>query len=311
MTTLVTGHGLVGALAVEALRRSGEKVVVYDLAPPPDDVPGRTAVTGDILRLDDLVAAVRHTRPERILHTAGLLTPAGRERPHETVQVNVSGTVNVLEAARLAGVPRVVTCSSVVVYDAGTAAERIGEDHPTGPRTVYAATKLAAELLGREYVRLFGLSVLAVRFAAVYGPASHPGGGVSRVVHDALAEALATGHARVRRRWPGRIELLYASDAAAALIAAGFADSPRHDAFNVGSGELVSAADLAAAIAAATGATVEIVDAGAETNPHVTDAPLDLRRARDELGWSPAYDLGRGLTEQLAWLRADAERARA
>lgn len=307
MTTLVTGHGLVGSRAVEALRRRGERVVVYDLTPPLT-VPGITSVQGDILRLDALTAAVREHRPDRILHTAGLLTPAGRERPHDTVQVNISGTANVLEAARLCAVARVVICSSVVVYDATVPAERIGEDHPTGPRTVYAATKLAAELLGREYARLAGMSVLAVRFAAVYGPASRPGGGVSRVINDALTDAIGTGHARVRRRWPGHQELLYAVDAADALVAAGFAARPRHDVFNIGSGEHVAVEDVGAAVAEMTGASVEIVDAGLEVNPHVVGAPLDLRRARDELGWSPAYDLRRGLAEQTAWLRQARER---
>lgn len=307
MTTLVTGHGLVGSRAVEALRRRGERVVVYDLTPPLT-VPGITSVQGDILRLDALTAAVREHRPDRILHTAGLLTPAGRERPHDTVQVNISGTANVLEAARLCAVARVVICSSVVVYDATVPAERIGEDHPTGPRTVYAATKLAAELLGREYARLAGMSVLAVRFAAVYGPGPRPSGGVSRVIHDALTDAIGAGRARVRRRWPGHQELLYAVDAADALVAAGVATRPRHDVFNIGSGEHVAVEDVGAAVAEATGATVEIVDAGEEVNPHVVGAPLDLRRARDELDWSPAYDLRRGLAEHAAWLRQPEER---
>jgi len=84
--------------------------------------------------------------------------------------------------------------------------------------------------------------------------------------------------------------------------------APRHDTFNVGSGSVVSVDELARAIGSATGSPVEVIDAGEEVNPFVVSAPLDLDRAREELGWSPAHDLRSGLDEHAAWLR-DALRA--
>jgi len=304
MTTLLTGHGLVGARVVAQLRASDEEVVVYDLAPP-EPGPGVVPIAGDLLDLAALVSAVRRHRPERILHTAGLLTPDGVTRPHDTVRVNVLGTANVLEAARLEQVPRVVLTSSVVVYDPTVAADRVSEDHPCRPATVYAATKRSAELLGGTYARSFGLSFLSVRFAAVYGPARRPGGGVSRLIHEALGTAIADGRASLKRRWPGRQELLYADDAASALIAAGAAVAPPHATFNIGSGEPVTVAELATAIGrAAGGAAIEVVEPGADANPDVVDAPLDLTRAADELGWRPRFGLRAGLAEHAAWLRA-------
>lgn len=303
MTTLVTGHGLVGARAAVLLRARDEEVVVYDLAPPPSR-SGMVAVTGDLLDLDALVEAVTRYRPQRILHTAGLLTPAGVARPHDTIQVNVLGTANVLEAARRAGVSRVVLTSSVVVYDAAVRTDRVGEDHPAAGATVYAATKRSGELLGAAYGRSCGLSFLVVRFAAVYGPTHRPGGGVSRVIHEALSAAVLERRASLKRRWPGRQELVYVEDAAEALIAAGFAVAPRHSAFNVGSGEPVTVPELAAAIGHAAGdVPVVVVDAGSDANPDVIDAPLDLSRAADELGWHPRHDLRGGLAEYAAWLR--------
>ena len=304
MTTLLTGHGLVGARVVAQLRARGEQVVVYDLAPP-EPGPGIVPIAGDLLDLAALVEAVRRHRPERILHTAGLLTPAGVTRPHDTVRVNVLGTANVLEAARLEQVGRVVLTSSVVVYDRTVASDRVTEDHPCAPATVYAATKRSAELLGGAYARSFGLSFLTLRYAAAYGPAERPGGGVSRLIHETLGTAIADGRASLKRRWAGRQELLYSEDAASALIAAGFAVAPRHTTFNIGSGEPVTVAELARAIGAAGGgAAIEVVDAGADANPDVIDAPLDLTRAADELGWRPRFDLRRGLAEHAAWLRA-------
>jgi nucleoside-diphosphate-sugar epimerase len=304
VTTLLTGHGLVGARVVAQLRARDEEVVVYDLAPP-EPGPGVVPIAGDLLDQAALLLAVRRHRPERILHTAGLLTPAGVAQPHDTIRVNVLGTANVLEVARLEQVPRVVLTSSVVVYDPTVMTDRVTEDHPCAPTTVYAATKRSAELLGGSYARSFGLSFLTVRFAAVYGPARRPGGGVSRLIHETLGMAIADGRASLKRRWHGRQELLYAEDAASALIAAGFAVAPRHDTFNVGSGQPVTVVELGRAIgAAAGGAEITVVDPGADANSDVVDAPLDITRARDELGWRPRFDLRRGLAEHAAWLRA-------
>jgi len=214
----------------------------------------------------------------------------------------------VLEAARLEGVRRVVLCSSGTVYDdaAPTPGGVMTEDHPTAPGTVYAATKLACEQIGRGYASLFGFEFLSVRFAAVYGPAFTPGGGVTRVIHDALTAALKTGHARVRRRWQGRMELVYSADAAAGLVAAGFAPAPAHTVFNIGSGELTSADDVAALVAEFTGAEAEVVEPQglAESNPRARlEAAYDLSRARAEIGYQPAYTLQRGIRELTAWLR--------
>jgi nucleoside-diphosphate-sugar epimerase len=313
MTTLITGGGLVGARAAEQVLERGDDVVLFDVAPNRallgPAAERMTIVRGDLLLLPELLAAVRQYRPERILHTAGLLTPAGQERPYFTVQVNVVGTTNVLEAARLEGVRRVVLCSSGTVYasEVETPGGVMTEDHPAAPATVYAATKLACEQIGNGYASLFGFEFLSVRFAAVYGPAFTPGGGVTRVIHDALTAALTTGQARVRRRWQGRMELVYSADAAAGLVAAGFAPAPAHNVFNIGSGELTSADDVAAMIAEFTGAQVEVVEPQglAESNPRARlEAAYDLSRAGADIGYQPRYTLQRGIRELADWLRA-------
>lgn len=309
MTTLVTGCGLVGVPVVELLGERGDEVVVLDL----DATAARSrvdaeVVAGDVRDLDDLARAVSSHRPERIVHTAALLTPAGRSHPHETIAVNLMGTANVLEAARAGGVRRVVLCSSVVVYDASLSADRaVAEDHPCAARTVYAATKLAAEQLGRAYAAQFGLEFAAVRLAAVYGPAPEPGGGVSRLVLEVARAALRDGRADFPRRWPGRQDLVFSRDAAAGLVAAACAATLVHDAFNVGGGTAVSVDDVARALADHTGADVRVSEPRVgEANPDVVTALLDLRRSREELGYAPRYDLRQGLGELVAWLRAGA-----
>ncbi len=312
MTTLITGGGLVGARAVEQVLERGDDVVLYDLAPNRALLGAAaeriTIARGDVLQLPELLAAVQRYRPQRILHTAGLLTPDGQERPYTTIQVNLVGTANVLEAARLEDVSRVVLCSSGTVYDAAAPTDGpvLDEEHPTRPSSVYSATKLAAEHVGLGYAGLFGFQFLVVRFAAVYGPAFAPGGGISRVVHDALLTALRTGKASVRRRWVGKQELVYARDAAAGLVAAGFAENPPHTVYNIGSGEGSSAEDVAALVAEYTGAEVQIVEPQglAESNPRARlEAVFDQSRARAEIGYAPTYDLKRGMRDLATWMR--------
>ena len=306
MSTLITGGGLIGSRAAELVRVRGDNPVIFDAAPL--EAAGFTVERGDILHLPELLACIKKHRPERLLHTASLLTPAGQERPYLTTQVNLVGTLNVLEAARLEGIRRVVYCSSSTIYASTPAGQHlVPEDHPTGPNSVYAATKLAGEHLGRTYARLFGFEFVTVRFAAVYGPSSHPGGGVSRVVHDAVLAAARTGHATVPRRWRGTFELLHSHDAAVGLVAAAFSTVLAHDTYNVGSGDLRTVEEVAKIIAQHTGADVHVAEpqGAVEATPAAALPALDISRARSELNYAPCYDLESGIAELVRVTRTE------
>src|SRR4051794_10197776 len=118
MTTLVTGAGQIGAHIAHILIGEGRAPVLYDVNPPreflrsvvPDD--SLAVELGNICDLATLIDAIRRYRVQRIIHTAGLLPPKTEEVPRLATQVNIEGTVNVLEAARLTGVARVVFCST-------------------------------------------------------------------------------------------------------------------------------------------------------------------------------------------------------
>jgi nucleoside-diphosphate-sugar epimerase len=257
MAVLVTGSGLVGSQIARLLVEAGDPPVLLDLAPQLDalaDVvdPRRlTVVQGDLLNPLDLVRVLRDERITRIVHTAAnpLLTVGAQRQPASAIQVNIMGTVNLLEAARAFGVERVVFTSSAVLAHYLVGGEdrddRLKEEAYPRPSTFYAATKQAAENLGLCYARWFGIDFVAVRYAAVVGPwrGRGGGGGPSQTFRELVERALRGEVAALPRR---PVEWLYSRDAAAGALLALRAEGLKSRVFNIGSGRVASAEDVAA-----------------------------------------------------------------
>ena len=180
-TILVTGGtGLVGANAVRFLLDRGEQPVLFDvalneklLAAVGVDAKSIPVIRGDVSDMPGLISAIRDHGVNRIIHLAAFLGEEVQRRPYSGVRLNLMGIVNVLEAARLEGVKRVVLASSGTVY-LGSMGEggpkKIDETIPLNPLSIYAATKASSEFLGRTYAQRFGFEFITVRFAALYGP---------------------------------------------------------------------------------------------------------------------------------------------
>ncbi len=160
MTTLITGAGMLGSLAAARIvSERGERPVLYDIGFSERNLSERLAggsvelVKGDIGDIGDLLRAVESYGVDRIIHTASLLTRDLIPRPVAGVRVNVMGTLNVLEAVRLAGLRRVVFCSSTVVTMGRrrvAPADDTVEDFTLSvvseyPPSLYASMKLASE----------------------------------------------------------------------------------------------------------------------------------------------------------------------
>src|SRR5262249_49419617 len=121
MTTLVTGAGLVGTLVAERLATRGQQAILFDVAFSADNVEEHVGgldvplVRGDITEISELIGAINTHHVERIIPTASFLTSTVAVRPVAGVRTNLMGTLGVLEAARLAGLQRVVFCSANTV----------------------------------------------------------------------------------------------------------------------------------------------------------------------------------------------------
>ena len=201
MTSLITGAGLVGTAYAQHAVQQGEDVVFYDLRPDADylraklgDAAHATA-HGDLRDLPALVGAMQTHAPDVVVHTAGLIGNSVGSPVYTGMQVNVQGTINVLEAARLAGVRRFVHVSTYGVYDRrAEAGAPLAEDHPrAGGGNPYSATKVANEHIAEAYAAHYGFALVFVRPSNVFGYGHFRGGSGGGMTVHSLVEAGLSG----------------------------------------------------------------------------------------------------------------------
>lgn len=296
---LVTGGaGFIGGHLVASLVRDGWQVRVLDdlssgnaanLAGVEDDVE---FVRGDIR--DEAVLGGAVEGAERVWHLAAV---ASVERclhePVETHDVNATGTLQVLEASRKAGVPRVVFASSCAVYgDLGD--DEAAETSPPAPLGPYALHKYMGEIYCRQYTKLRGLDTAALRFFNVYGPRQDPASVYAAVVPKFAAACLAGEAPTVHGDGEQTRDLVMVEDVVRALRRA--ADSPGAvgRVCNVGTGRRTSVNQLLNQLIEITGSEVVPTHTPARAGD-LRDSVASLTAAREHLGFEASVDLASGL----------------
>jgi threonine 3-dehydrogenase len=174
MPKLITGGtGFVGAELARGLAERGEEIILFDIAPNYERLDGIEKrvklVLGDLKVWAEVYNVVKDYRIEGIYHLGSMLSVASDANPWASFQVNVVGTMHVLEAARLFDVKRIVFGSTAGTYGLGTTGV-ITDETLQRPTTMYGCGKLYCELLGRFYRRKFGLDFRSVRYPALIGP---------------------------------------------------------------------------------------------------------------------------------------------
>ena len=307
---LVTGGaGFIGSHLAEALVERGERVRVLD-----DLSTGRrenlAAVAGHIELLvgdvaDPDTAGQAVAGCDVVLHLAAIPSvQASLEDPRRTHQVNVGGTLNVLEAARRAGVRRVVFASSTALYGDHTALP-LREELPPRPLSPYAASKAAGEMYCAAFRTSYGLPAVALRFFNVYGPRQDPGNPYSGVV-SIFAARMARGERPVIYG-DGRQtrDFVYVADVVRAILLACEREAAVGAALNVAAGRQTSILELAAALNQVLGTQIEPTFAPARAG-EVRFSEGDARRARQVLGWEARIPLREGLSRLV---RAEHEKS--
>ncbi|MBL8861027.1 MAG: SDR family oxidoreductase [Planctomycetes bacterium] len=302
---LVTGGaGFVGSHIVRALLARGDRVRVLD-----DLSTGRlenlAGLELDLRRgsiVDPAACAAACTGVDGVFHEAAQVSvPRSVEDPRASYAVNVTGTLNVLEACRAARVPRLVFASSSAAY--GDAPELPKSESMTPrPLSPYASGKLAGEDLLRVYGALHGLRGVSLRYFNVFGPRQvddSPYTGVIAIFARALLEgrrATIFGDGAQTR------DLTYVDNVVAANLAAMQRDLEPGVVINVGGGERVSILELYRTLAELAGSRLEPQFAPARAGD-VRDSLASIEQARALLGYVPRVGWREGLARTLAWYR--------
>lgn len=313
MTILVTGAGLIASHIARAVQERNVEIVLYDLTPSHEylgtvlDVDRARIYSGDITNLPELAHIAQQHRVTSIVHTAALIGARVSREPYRGVEINVGGSIAVIEAARLAGVKRVVFCSSVAVYALDRLPENasITEESPLGPKNLYGATKLASELLLSQYGEIYGIEVIHLRLAGVFGRGQYIGGSwMGRKLNQALRAILQGEEALIKPEWIGTQEYLYVKDAAQAFAIACLKDIVPARIYNIGTGVVHSYADVIDEIRRALPhAKIHLHTTGEQIASYLdrTQA-FDISKAKAQLGFAPRFTFQDGLRDYLAEL---------
>ena len=299
MRALVTGGaGFIGSHVADALLARGDEVTVLDNLSngKRENVPeGARLIEGDIR---DPGAAFAEVRPESVFHLAAQAdVRVAVARPDYDADVNVLGTVRVLEAAREHGARLVFSSTGGAIY--GECEEPATEDKALEPLSQYGTSKLAGEQYLATYNRLYGTGHVSLRYGNVYGPRQDPHGeaGVVAIFFNRLAGGetpTVFGDGTQTR------DYVFVGDVARATLMAAGLDG---GVYNVGTGRETSVNELLELCARVAGKEVEPEFAEARAG-ELQRSVLDPGRAVDELGWRAERSLEDGLRETWEWISA-------
>ena len=291
------GAGFIGSHVVDALVVRGDEVVVVDslVTGKRENVPAGAELHIRDLRepIDDLFD---ETRPEAVFHLAAQANVrVSVESPVEDADVNVVGTVRILEAAHRHGVQVVFSSTGGAIY--GECVEPVAEDAPLRPISPYGTAKLAAEEYLRTYNRLHGSTHVSLRYGNVYGPRQDPHGeaGVVAIFLGALA---AGEQPRMFGDGHQTRDYVYVGDVARATVAA---LGQEGGVYNIGTGRETSVLELYELCRGVTGSTLEAIEAPARLGELQRNA-LDPGLAATELGFTAMVELEDGLRATWNWL---------
>ena len=313
MILLTGGSGFVGLNVAEQLLARGEEVLIFDLRAPPRVFSKVHFIQGDVTDRAALEKLFRKNAIEQVIHMSAIT--AGPERdarePRRIAEVNLIGTLNVLEEARNLGVKRFVHASTGALYGAagiGVAEPLDEERHRPVPESMYGITKYAAERSALRLSALWNLDVRIGRLAQVFGRWEHASG-----LRDRLS--MPTEIARIARAggeavFPalGPTDYIYGPDIGSALIALLDAKAPSHRLYHLGTGSAWALPAWCELLQkrfpkfrwreSIEGANILPLSPGTRTR-------FSNRRLVEDLGWTPRFDVAAAADDFAAWLETD------
>jgi UDP-glucose 4-epimerase len=296
MNFLITGAaGFLGSSLANQLAREGHEIRALDdlsTGDPQALGPDVHFTRGDVNDRPKLWTLLQDV--DVVYHLAARVSvPESITYPRDYNNVNVGGTVALMEAMRDVGVRRVVLASSGAVYgDLGE--QPLRESMTPNPRSPYAVSKLAAEYYVRTIGGLWGIETVSLRIFNAYGPGQHLPASHPPVVPHYLKQALRGGTLVMHGDGNQTRDFVYVDDVVSALVAAATAPNVNGLVINVGSGEETSIRDLIRAVQSVTGSNAEVIY-NPKTPAGVSRLCADLSLASQKLNYRPSIELANGL----------------
>ncbi len=306
-TVMVTGGaGFIGSnLCFELINRGYDVIALDNLSLGKEEniseLKGNKSfrfIKGDILDADLLSDEMKGV--EAVLHEAAIPSvQRSIEDPRRTSKVNIHGTLEVLIAARNAGIKKVVLASSSSVYgDTPVLPKR--EEMVPNPKSVYAVSKLTCEHYCTVFNSIHGMNNVCLRYFNVYGPRQNPDSEYAAVVPRFISQALSSSSLTIFGTGVQTRDFTYIKDIIDANLRA--LEPNSNGIFNIGSGVRISIKALAGLIGRIIGKDLDHVHSEARLGD-VIDSLADIRKANRELGYRPQYDIESGLKDMIEWLR--------
>jgi UDP-N-acetylglucosamine/UDP-N-acetyl-alpha-D-glucosaminouronate 4-epimerase len=303
---LVTGGaGFIGSHLCEELVRRGESVRVADSLVTGkrsnlDHLAGIDFLEGDLAELSFAQRAVQGVR--YVLHQAAIPSvPRSVKDPVTSNRANVDATLNVLVAARDAGVARLVFAGSSSAYgDTPTLPKR--EDMPGNPLSPYALQKVVGEQYLQLFTRLYGLETVSIRYFNVFGPRQDPSSPYSGVISVFASALLENRPPTIYGDGEQTRDFTYVANVVDGVLRACVAPEASGEVINVATGGRISLNELFRKMRDIAGGTVEPVHVDSRAGD-VRDSQADIAKAKRLLGYEPRVSFEEGLSRTIAWYR--------
>ncbi len=303
---LVTGGGgFIGSHLVEALLQAGRRVRVFDdfstglrtnlahLDPAPEIVEGS---------LTDPAAVAQVVAGVRVVYHLGALASVARsvENPIATHAACATGTLNLLDAARKAGVRRVVYAASSSAYGGASGEGGQTEDQPVAAKSPYAAAKLAGELYLQAFAHTYGLETVRLRFFNIFGPRQRSDSPYSGVIALFIASMSEGRIPTIHGDGSQSRDFTYVANAVQAMMKAAEAPDVSGNVYNVGTGRSITILQLVEALNRIFGSKLEPQFVPTRAGD-VKYSLADITRTRSDLGYDPAVNFEDGLKRTVEW----------
>lgn len=315
MKIVITGAGLIGAHTARQAAEAGSQVVLFDLSPNRDyiqKIVGKDraeVVAADVRDLPALLSALDRFNVDTLIHTAGLIGARVQENSYTGATNNILGTINVLEAARLRRLRRIIYVSTFGAYDRSKINDSVvRETHPIGGHNLYATTKVCSEHLVHAYVGMYNLDAIIIRPGGVFGRGFYVGGStVGRVMRDLALNIIKGEPFTIDAKTYAPNEYVYGKDVALALLLACQAQNPKQRIYNAGTGVVTEPEGLAQIVKELAPA-LEVQATGAAAADKSKYIPMDISVSKAELGYAPKFTLKEALRDYMDELWSEGSR---